>query len=166
MEFRHKDNSSRAMLEQPLIANNYSSKDSWSTLSQYLNDSQKNRILDLSKFEIVDKEGFITNIINRFFLSLDDPRFLVKIKFDYFQANEFSEKIKSIAKHIYGDTTFYYLIMYFNNIKHPSELSSNFLTNNGLVVLNSTGLDKLNEIIQFITSKSSSSDYGEGVLGL
>ena len=166
MDFRHKDNSSRAMLEQPLIANNYAYKDSWSSLSQYLNDTLKNRVLDISKFEIVDKDGFVSNIVNRFFLSLDNPQYLVKIKFDHFQANEFSEKVKSIAKHIYGDTTFYYLIMYFNNIKHPSELSTNFLMNNGLVVLNSTGLDKLNEIIQFITSKSSSSEFGEGVLGL
>lgn len=168
MIFRNKDNSARAMLQSKLIPNEFAKKRTWRTLDEYLSDTEQSRI-DLSKFEIKmgrNEDSDLKNIINRFFLSLDDPKYLITIKFDYYQANEFSEKIKSLAYHIYGDTRFFYIIMFFNNINHPSELSLNFLMENGLVVLNETGLEKLNSIIQFITSKSASSDYGSEVLGL
>lgn len=169
MNYRHKDNSARAMLQSNLIINNYKESDNKKikTLSEYLS-STSSKQLDLSKFEIkLDDDGeLVSNIINRFYLSLDEPEYLINIKFDQFQANEFSEKIKSLAKHIYGDTNLYYIIMYFNNINHPSELSANLLKNKGLYVLNETGLSKLNEIIQFISTKSASSDYGSEVLAL
>lgn len=167
MQYRHKDNSARAMLQSNIINNPYKKINTWRTLDEYLSDTESKRV-DLSKFEIkLNEDGSLAkNILNRFYLSLDDPKYLVKLKFDFTQANEFSEKLKSIAKHIYGDTSFFYIIMYFNNINHPSELSSNFLMKNGLVVLNETGLNKLNEIVQFISSKSASSDYGSEVLGI
>lgn len=166
MDFRNGDNSSRNIINSTLIQNEYGGTDSWSSLGDFLSTEPSRRQLDLSKFEIINKMGYDSIILNRFFLSLEDPRYLTKIKFDHFQANELSEKIKSIAKHVYGDTCFYYLIMYFNNITHPSELSVNYLMNNGLVVLNGTGLNKLNEVVQFISSKSASAEEGEGVLGL
>lgn len=167
MDYRYKDNSARAMLQSNIVSNQYATTTKWKNLSEFLNDNTKSR-LGLENFEITlnDDGSLMENILNRFYLSLDYESYLLKIKFDHYQANEFSEKVKSLAKHIYGDTKLYYIIMYFNNINHPSELSSNYLMNNGLIVLNETGLDKLNEIIQFITSKTASSDYGTEVLGV
>lgn len=165
--FRNKDNSTRNIIGFTIVQNDYAKSDTIRTVKDFLIGEKTNRELDLKNFEIQSRDKkFIDNVLNRFFLCLESPEYMARVKFDEYQARELSERIKSCSLHIYGDTELYYLIQFLNNISHPSELSSNFLTNNGLLVLTSKGLDKLKETITFIKAKSASSEHGEEVLSL
>lgn len=105
---------------------------------------------NIHKFESEHSSGLTQNILDRYIAFLEDkPELFTRVKFDRYIANMCEFKSRSIAKYLYGNTQLFYLIQYFNDISHDSELTASYLRETGLKMLNGKGFEMLNKILIF-----------------
>lgn len=151
----------RSLLDQPVIH---------STESEILKDDPErfrdlifnmNNIVDLSlfKFDSFLYDGSVVNVLSDFFSWLiANPNFFHVMKCDIYKATYFEYKPKLISKYLYGTTELSYIITYFNDIQHDSELTKDMLMTRGFVYLNQEGLHALEKILSFKEFMESNDD--------
>ena len=103
---------------------------------------------NIMRFEASNEYGDIQNIINRYVSFLTQARFCSKIVFDIYTASHFYERPMQLSRYFYGDEAMFWIIMVMNNIDHPSTLTKDWLLTNGLIVLNSRGIEMLRQILK------------------
>ena len=103
---------------------------------------------NITRFEATNEYGDVQSIINRYITFLTQSRFCSKIIFDVYTASHFHERPMQLSRYFYGDESMFWIILMMNNIDHPSTLSKDYLLTNGLIVLNSRGVEMLRQILK------------------
>lgn len=123
-------------------------------LKEYLNDMKNptNRSnLTHYKFDTEFQNGWL-NILGEYSTWLMphvSPSMFTKIKFDIKAATYMEYRIYTLAQHLYGDPNLFYIIYYFNDIQHPSDLTRERLVTEGIWALNTHGIDTLRKVLVF-----------------
>lgn len=98
----------------------------------------------------VEKYGVIENILDDYIVFLTNPEFIDVVNFTPEQANALKLNITALAHVMYGDLNLAWTIPYLNDlVKHPSDLTYELLTKDGLRSFNANGITALNELLKF-----------------
>lgn len=121
------------------------------SLTEILNYGSTFTKYSFFSYQTAKVDGLTQNILNEYMAFLTDKEeYFTLVTLDKYAAILFQYKSRSLAKYLYGDTSMYWIITFFNeDIQHDSDLTANYLRNNGLVVLNSKGLEALDKLVTF-----------------
>ena len=99
--------------------------------------------------------SFVINVFNQYIRYLDNTEWTSFVSIPEEVISDFAYKPGLLAKVIYGSTVLQYLIYAFNDIREPYDLSEEFLSQNGIKVLNYHGIEKLGKLISFKQTEES-----------
>ncbi|MGL5714899.1 MAG: hypothetical protein ACRCX2_17920 [Paraclostridium sp.] len=128
-----------------------------------------NEMLDLNRYSKsikrydfeVSKFGVIENILDEYIVYLNNPEFLHRVKFADYQANVIKLNVSAIAHLMYGDINMAWSIPFLNDlVKHPSDLTFELLTKDGVIGFNTYGINALKELKKY--KETSEQNEGSG----
>ncbi|MGL5766775.1 MAG: hypothetical protein ACRCX8_14150 [Sarcina sp.] len=109
--------------------------------------NRSSRSITRFSFE-VSKYGVIENILDDYIVFLSNPEFLHNVRFTPEQANVLKLNVNALANSMYGDINMAWCIPYLNDlVKHPSDLTYELLTKDGLKAFNTQGINALRELL-------------------
>lgn len=90
-----------------------------------------------------------TNILSDYMSwMMNHNEFFQKVKFNKYASVYLEYKPHTIAYSVYGNPHMFYILMVFNDIYHPSDFTRDRLENQGIMVLNSNGIEALRKILE------------------
>lgn len=99
--------------------------------------------------------GITENILDEYIGFLTNPEFLWTVKFSSEQANAIKFNANAAAHLLYGDVNMAWTIPYLNDlVKHPSDLTYELLTKNGVVAFNANGISALKTLLNIKRTNS------------
>lgn len=120
-----------------------------STFTDLLQINRNSSSLTRYNFE-VKRFGVTENILDDYIVYLTNPEFLHNVVFSAEQANVLKLNINALSHVMYGDINLAWTIPFLNDlVKHPSDLTYELLTKDGLKAFNGKGVSALKELLTF-----------------